>query len=96
MTGTGRADVAAYGIADAEMTLEKELSRAWPGATLRIPEVHRTEAVRRIVESFELLYHLTLEVEVDAPDAESARRAARAAARQALRETRFARVVWND
>src|SRR5690606_25145945 len=54
LRGTGRVEVAAYGVADAEHLVQTELERLWPGARVRVPEVRRTGEEPRIVEEFEV------------------------------------------
>ncbi|HEX9935907.1 MAG TPA: hypothetical protein VGB15_02245 [Longimicrobium sp.] len=94
--GGGRAELAAYGIADAEHQAEKELRAAWPGARVDVVEVARSSPGERIVEEFAIRYRVSGVVVVE--DAESADEARRVALRQ-LRDrfdgTRFRRVVWD-
>lgn len=96
VTGSGRAEVPAYGIADAEHQLEKELKGVDPAAGIRITQTRRTDLRQRIVEEFELSYLLTVSVVVsrDRESAEEACKAAFAAARQLVEGTRFRGVRW--
>lgn len=94
VSGEGTAEIPAYGSADAEARLEKELSRALPSAVLRILTLRRVDPDPRIVEAFAVDYRLTADVWVEEEDLESARRAAFVAARRALEGTRFARIAW--
>jgi hypothetical protein len=95
LVGGGEVEVEAFGLADAEATLEKELRTALPGAVIGIREIRRAEPEEhRIVETFSGRYALRLPLEILAPDGESARRQAFAAGRRALAGTRFERAVW--
>ena len=47
--GTGRVELPAYGLADAEHQVEKELRALWPGATVEVTDVARTDPAARIV-----------------------------------------------
>lgn len=94
----GEAELPAYGIADAEHQLEKELRAAWPEARVEVLEVRRAadparEAAPRIVEEFRLRYRVTGAIAVAAPG-EEARRAALRTARARFAGTRFARMEW--
>jgi hypothetical protein len=92
--GTGSVEIPAFGVADAEARLEKELHRAAPDAIIRIDEIRRAENTPRIVETFAVTFRLVLAIQLDIDDAGSAERAAFAAVRARLRGTRFARVAW--
>jgi hypothetical protein len=93
--GTGFVEIPAYGVADAEARLEKELHRAAPNATIRIDEIRRPEDTTRIVETFAITFRLVLTIEIDVDDPRSAERAAFASGRAVLRGTRFERVAWD-
>jgi hypothetical protein len=94
--GRGRTELAAYGPADAEATVEKEFRNLRLEGRLDIRSLRRTEAEQHIVESFELTYSVRLTVEVEAPssDEKALKRIAFAAGRSALEGTRFHRVEW--
>ncbi len=94
LVGSGVASIEAFGSADAEARLEKEVARALPGASLLIRALRRTEETPRIVEGFDAEYLLRVRIDMEGNDEEGARRAAFASARQALSGTRFARVAW--
>ena len=94
LRGSGSVEIAAYGVADAEDQVTKELSRALPGAKIELPSIHR-EGPRRIVESFTIGYQVRIEIPTEAEDRDSARRKAMSTARDALRDTRFARIAWD-
>ena len=87
-------EIAAYGSADAEARVEKELLRALPSARIDVRAIRRTDEETRIVESFQIDYLLRTEALSEGEDEESARRAAFAAARSALQGTRFQRISW--
>ena len=94
--GGGRAELAAYGIADAEHQAEKEIRAAWPGARVDIVEVARTSPGERIVEEFAIRYRVSGVVVVDpAESADAARRIALRRLRERFDGTRFGRVVWD-
>ena len=96
LLGRGITQLAAFGVVDAESTIEKELARVCPGARLNIREVRYPSGPPRIVEEFEIGYSLAVDLAVEAEDEASARKAAFAAARGALEGTRFARVAWDQ
>jgi hypothetical protein len=88
--------VAAYGIADAEHQVEKELRRLWPEARVRVQDVHRTGPEGRIAEVFAVGYRLEGRVEVDAADADGARREAFRRARAKLEGSRYWSTAWDE
>ena len=91
LRGTGRVDVPAYGIADAEHLVEKELSRAWPDARVEILQVGRSEGEGRIVEGFAVSYRIRAEVVAGGPASEAFR-----IARAKLEGTRYGRTEWEE
>lgn len=93
--GTGTVEVAAYGVADAEATVEKELRKLLPGAAVRISEVRRGDPHPRIVEAFEVSYSVRIEMEiVGERNEDAARRRAFMAGRAAVEGSRFGRTTW--
>ncbi|MBW3628393.1 MAG: hypothetical protein KY464_03765 [Gemmatimonadetes bacterium] len=92
--GKGTVHVVAYGIADAEHLLEKELRALWPEARVRIIELRRAPSTPRIVEEFSLSYQLDAQLEVDGADEKAARSAAFRAAREKLAASRYAQTRW--
>ncbi len=92
--GTGRVEVAAYGLADAEHRVGKELGRLWPEAQVEVLEVGRTADEPRIVEDLSVSYRLEAEVEVDAPTRKQAPGEAFRLARGLLRGSRYARTAF--
>jgi Lon protease-like protein len=56
--GTGRVILPAYGLADAEHQVEKELEEAWPGCRAEVLDVARTDDRPRIVEEFAVRYRV--------------------------------------
>ena len=91
--GRGRVEVPAYGLADAEHQVEKELLRAWPGARVEVLEITRAGEAR-IVEEFTVAYRVEATVQVEAPTPEEAWREALRRLREALGGTRFRRIEW--
>lgn len=86
--------VAAYGLADAEHLVEKEIARLWPQARTRITAVERTGEGEQIAEEFLISYRLVGAVVVEAPSREEARRAAFRQARQRFADTRYWKTAW--
>jgi len=93
--GGGRVELAAYGVADAEHQVEKELRAAWPEARVDVLEVARTSPEPRIVEEFAVRYRVRGTAAVDVERLEDARRAALRLLNERLASTRFARIVWD-
>jgi lipopolysaccharide biosynthesis protein len=93
--GTGRVVLPAYGLADAEHQVEKELGEAWPGCRAEVLDVARTDDRARIVEEFAIRYRvrgtLTLAAATDA----EARTAALRSLRERFAGTRFGNVAWD-
>jgi hypothetical protein len=96
LQGGGRVQLAAYGMADAEHQVEKELAELCPGARADILEVARTGSETRIVEEFAVRYRLQATVAVDAETEDDARRAARRQLNDRLAGTRYARITWDS
>lgn len=94
MKGGGRVELAAYGVADAEHQVEKELRAAWPGARVDVLEVARTSPEPRIVEEFAVRYRVRGTVAVEVEREEDGRRAALRLLNERLASTRFARIAW--
>jgi hypothetical protein len=92
--GSGSVEIAAYGIADAEATVEKEIRTLLPGAAIRIHEVRRATPHPRIVETFDVRYSVRHRLNVEEPNEDSARRSAFRAGRGALEGSRFEKTVW--
>ncbi len=92
--GGGRVELAAYGVADAEHQVEKEITRAWPEARVEVTEVARAAHGGRIVEEFVVGYRVqgTLELAASAPG--EARTLALRELRERFAPTRFARLEW--
>jgi hypothetical protein len=91
--GTGRVELAAYGVADAEHRVEKELAALWPDATVTVLEVGRT-GTGRIVEELAVGYRVRGAVPVEAESDAGARRAALRELRGRFAGSRFERVAW--
>lgn len=92
--GRGRALLPAYGLADAEHQVEKEVLRALPEARVEVTEVLRAEDAGRIVEEFVVRYRVVATVAVEAGSPDEARREALRTLRAALAGTRHRRVEW--
>lgn len=92
--GRGRATVAAFGVADAEHLVEKEIGRAIPGSAVTITTVARPED-RRLVEEFTVEYHVSAVFEVEAESHEKAAGAAFRRARHLLSGTRYHLTEWS-
>jgi len=94
--GRGVVELPAYGLADAEARVHKELRAALPGAHIEVREVRRIDVAPRIVETFEIAYSVRVSVEAVPTETGSAaaRRAAFSAGRRALAGTRFGKIIW--
>lgn len=95
LAGGARVRLAAYGLADAERQVEKEVRAAWPEAEVDVVEVARTEGAGRIVEEFAVRYRLKGSVTVEAADAAEARRSALRMLHERFEGTRHARIAWD-
>ena len=92
--GRGRAELPAYGLADAEHQVEKEVVRALPSARVEVLDVQRTEEAGRIVEEFRVRYRVLVAAEVEADSPDEARRVVLRDFRAALEGTRHRRIEW--
>jgi len=95
LAGGARVRLAAYGLADAERQVEKEVAAAWPGAAVEVTDVARTESAGRIVEEFAVRYRVRGSLTVEAADAVEARRAALRMLRERFEGTRHAHIAWD-
>ena len=93
--GGGRVELPAYGIADAEHQVEKEIRAAWPDAAVDVLEVSRLAEAGRIVEEFAVRYRVRGALTVDAESPAEARRAALRQLRERFAGTRHARIAWD-
>lgn len=93
-SGRGRVELPAYGLADAEHQVEKELLRAWPEARVEVTDVGRSEGAGRIVEEFVVAYRVDTTVHPEADTAEQARREALRRLRAAFEGGRHRRIEW--
>ena len=82
LRGTGRVELPAYGLADAEHRVHKVLAAIWRGCRVDVMDVGRVDSRARVVEEFAVGYRVRGSVETSAADP-------RAAAVRELR-TRFA------
>lgn len=93
--GSGRVELAAYGLADAEHQVEKELRALWPdAAAIGVTEVARLDEAARIVEEFRVRYRVRGVVPVSAEKEEDARKAALRMMRDRFTGSRFERITW--
>jgi hypothetical protein len=92
--GSARVELAAYGIADAEHQVERELRELWPEAAIELLELARTLPAPRIVEEFAVRYRIRGSVMVDADTEADARRAAFRALRERFAGSRHERIAW--
>ena len=93
--GSGRVVLPAYGLADAEHQVEKELAEAWPGSRAEVLDVARTEDRPRIVEEFAIRYRVRGTVTHPAATEKEAHTAALRALRERFAGTRFGNVAWD-
>ena len=92
--GTGSVELPAYGAADAEHRVEKEILRHLPHARVIVLSIARAGAAERIVEEFRVTYRIEVSMQVEAAEAGAPASAAFRAARAALEGTRYAGVAW--
>lgn len=93
--GTGRVELPAYGLADAEHQVEKELRALWPDAAVDVLDVARPDDASRIVEEFRVRYRVRITAAVDAVSPAEARRAALRTLRERSAGSRFDRIAWD-
>lgn len=93
--GVGRVELAAYGLADAEHQVEKELHALWPEASVDVLDVARADDRSRIVEEFLVRYRMRGAVLVDADTSADARKSALRMLRERFAGSRFERVAWD-
>ena len=91
LRGSGRVELAAYGLADAEHRVEKELRAAWPDSIVEIQDVSRT-GTGRIVEEFAVSYRVRGVIAAERRGDETALAAALRTLRQRLAGSRFERM----
>ena len=92
--GAGRVELAAYGLADAEHQVEKEVRALWPDASVDVLDVARADERSRIVEESRVRYRVRGALPVDADSAEDARKAALRQLRERFAGSRFERIAW--
>jgi hypothetical protein len=92
--GAGRVELAAYGLADAEHQVEKELRALLPDAAVDVLDVARTDEQSRIVEEFRVRYRVRAAVPADADSVDDARKAALRQLRERFAGSRFERIAW--
>lgn len=94
LRGAGRVELAAYGLADAEHQVEKELRALWPDATIDVLDVARADERSRIVEEFRVRYRVRAAVSVDTDSPDDARKTALRLLRERFTGSRYERVAW--
>jgi hypothetical protein len=94
LRSTGVVEVPAYGLADAEHQVEKEIRAAWPGVRVEILDVSRPGGPPRIVEELRVRYRVTGSVMVDADSSAAALREALRTLRDRFSPTRYHRIEW--
>lgn len=93
--GYGRVELAAYGLADAEHQVEKEIRALWPdAAAVDVLDVARMDEASRIVEEFRVRYRVRGVVPVTADSEVDARKAALRMMRDRFIGSRFERITW--
>ena len=93
--GSGRVELPAYGLADAEHQVEKELRALWPdAAAVDVTDVARMDEASRIVEEFRVRYRVRGTVPVTADTEADARKAALRMMRDRFIGSRFERITW--
>jgi hypothetical protein len=93
--GSGRVELAAYGLADAEHQVEKEIRALWPDATaVDVMDVARMDEASRIVEEFRVRYRVRGTVAVTADKEADAHKAALRTMRDRFIGSRFERITW--
>jgi hypothetical protein len=93
--GAGRVELPAYGLADAEHQVEKELRALWPdAAAVDVTDVARMDEASRIVEEFRVRYRVRGVVPVTAETEAEAKKAALRMMRDRFIGSRFERITW--
>lgn len=93
--GSGQVELAAYGLADAEHQVEKEVRALWPdAAAVEVTDVARLDEASRIVEEFRVRYRVRGLLRVAAETEAEARRAALRTMRERFLGSRFERITW--
>ena len=93
--GSGHVELAAYGLADAEHQVEKEVRALWPhAAAVEVTDVSRIDEASRIVEEFRVRYRVRGLVPVVADTDADARKAALRMMRDRFLGSRYERITW--
>ncbi|HEX6370051.1 MAG TPA: hypothetical protein VF006_14115 [Longimicrobium sp.] len=93
--GSGHVELAAYGLADAEHQVEKEIRALWPdAAAVDVTDVARMDEASRIVEEFRVRYRVRGLVTLMADTEVEARKAALRRMRDRFLGSRFERITW--
>jgi hypothetical protein len=94
--GTGRLEIAAAGIADAEHQLARIVERFCPGCRLTVLEIRRALGESRIAEHFRLYYRLEMGFSIESISPVEARRTAFRHARARAEDTELKMVEWEE
>ncbi len=94
--GRGTVVVPAFGLADAEHRVEKEIRKRLPDSRVSVHTVERPPDTSRIVEEFSVTYSLRVRLPVEAADDDAAVPTAFRAVRDALAGTRYERTRWEQ
>jgi len=87
-------EVPAYGLADAEHQVQKEIRAAWPEAHVDVLDVGRPGGAARIVEDFTVTYRITGTLDVAEATEAAAEREAFRQLRARFDGTRYQQVRW--
>lgn len=93
--GAGRVELPAYGLADAEHQVEKELRALWPEAVVEVTDVSRMDPAARIVEEFRITYRVRGVILAPGDTEAEARKAVLRVLRDRFNGTRFERITWD-
>jgi hypothetical protein len=93
--GIGRVELPAYGVADAEHRVEKEIRALLSDSRVEILRVERPVNSDRIVEEFTVGYRIVRQTKVEADTQEKARSAAFRESRARLAGSRYLRTEWS-
>ncbi|HEX5520617.1 MAG TPA: hypothetical protein VFX29_02935 [Longimicrobiaceae bacterium] len=96
LTGTGRVEVAAYGLADAEHLVEKEITRVCPDGVVEVLEVARAGTGARIAEEFVVRYRVRVTLSIEAESGDEAKRAALRRQQERFAGSRYQRTAWDE
>jgi hypothetical protein len=98
LRGAGSLEVEAVGMGDAEGWLRRAVALVWPELALAVNgiEVLEPDDEERIARRFRVRYGARAALEVEADDADDARRSALREARARIEGTTLARLEWTQ